>query len=222
MAPEVPTPARPGWLTTLAFVGVALGGLGIVGGIQQLVGARTSVAESEQEVTRGIARFPGMASQPKEVGDAIKAAIPGMVQVDLRWKKRRVALASANILLSAILLVGALQSMRLLGSGRWLWINACLALFPVEILAALVRSLFLRDMTQVWVEALVKAGDVPQAAAKISGPSKVAVSVVAVLYGTWALLLCVYYAITLVQLTRPSTKQLFAAATVEHERDDQE
>jgi len=222
MDPEVKTPARPGWLTTLAVLGVVIGALGIVGGMQVLGQSRASAQKTEQEFTKLLERFPGMRSQPKELRDAIKEAVPGMVRVEQRWKKRRVALASANILLSAVLLVGALQSLRLLGSGRWLWVNASIALFPVEILGALVQILVARDNARVWVDALVKAGDVPQAAGELGVVSKVMVGVAVGLYGSWAVLLCVYYGITLARLNRPETKRLFEAAAIERERDDQE
>ncbi len=220
MAPDATSPARPGWLTTLAVLGVVLGALGIVGGMQVLGQSRASAAKTEQEFQKLLERFPGMRSQPKELRDAIKEAVPGMVQVEQRWKKRRVALASANILLSAMLLVGALQSLRLLGSGRWLWVNASLALFPIEILSALMQVFVARDNARVWVDALVKAGDVPQAAGELQVVSKVMVGVAIGLYGTWAALLCVYYGITLRRLSRPSTKKLFEAAAAERERNE--
>jgi hypothetical protein len=222
MDPEAKNPARPSWLTTLAVLGVVLGAFGIVGGMQVLGQSRASAAKTEQEFTKLLERFPGMRSQPKELRDAIKEAVPGMVQVEQRWKKRRVALASANILLSALLLVGALQSLRLLGSGRWLWLNASLALFPVEILAAIMQVLIARDNARVWVDALVKAGDVPQAAGELAVVSKVMVGVAVGLYGSWAVLLCVYYGITLSRLTKPATKRLFEAAAIERERNDGE
>lgn len=222
MAPDATTPPRPGWLTTLAVIGVVLGALGIVGGMQILGQSRASAAKTEQEFTKLLERFPGMRSQPKELRDAIKEAVPGMVKVEQRWKKRRVALASANILLSAVLLIGALQALRLLGSGRWLWLNASLALFPVEILGALVQVFVARDNARVWVDALVKAGDVPQAAGELQVVSRVMVGVAVGLYGTWAALLCVYYAITIKRLTQPATKRLFEAAAAERERDEGE
>jgi len=217
---DATAPARPGWLTTLAVLGVVLGALGIVGGMQVLGQSRASAAKTEQEFTKMLEWFPGMRSQPKELRDAIKEAVPGMVKVEQRWKKRRVALASANILLSAMLLVGALQALRLLGTGRWLWLNASLALFPIEILGALMQVFVARDSARVWVDALVKAGDVPQAAGEIQVVSKVMVGVAIGLYGSWAVLLCVYYAITLSRLSKPATKQLFEAATAQRERDE--
>jgi len=220
MGPDAKTPARPGWLTTLAVLGVVLGALGIVGGMQVLGQSRASAAKTEQEFTKLLERFPGMRAQPKELRDAIKEAVPGMVKVEQRWKKRRVALASANILLSAMLLVGALQSLRLLGTGRWLWVNASLALFPVEILAALMQVFVARDNARVWVDALVKAGDVPQVAGELQVVSKVMVGVAIGLYGSWSALLCVYYGITLSRLSKPATKKLFETAAIERERDD--
>src|SRR5512140_3214636 len=124
MEPDARIPARPGWLTALAVIGVVLGSFGIVGGMQVLGQSRAAASKTEADLTKLLERFPGMRSQPKELREAIKEAVPGMVQVEQRWKKRRVALASANILLSALLLVGALQALRLLASGRWLWLNA--------------------------------------------------------------------------------------------------
>jgi hypothetical protein len=215
-------PARPGWLTTLAVLGVVLGALGIVGGMQVLGQSRASASKTEQEFTKLLERFPGMRSQPKELRDAIKEAVPGMVKVEQRWKKRRVALASANILLSALLLVGALQSLRLLGTGRWLWLNASLALFPIELLGALMQVFIARDNARVWVDALVKAGDVPQAAGEIQVVSKVMVGVAIGLYGSWAVLLCCYYGITLSRLSKPATKQLFEAAAAERQRNEED
>jgi hypothetical protein len=220
MAPDATPPARPGWLTTLAVMGVVLGALGVVGGMQVLGQSRASAAKTEQELTKLLERFPGIRSQPKELRDAMKEAVPGMVKVEQRWKKRRVALASANILLSALLLVGALQSLRLLGSGRWLWLNASLALFPVEILSALMQVFVARDNARVWVDALLKAGDVPQAAGELQVVSKVMVGVAIGLYGSWSALLCVYYAITLRRLTSHATKKLFEAAAAERERNE--
>jgi hypothetical protein len=222
MGPDAKPLARPSWLTTLAIFGVALGALGIVGGMNTLGQSRASAAKTEQDVAKAFERLPGMGAQPKEFRDAAKEAIPGMLQVDQRWKKRRIALASANILLSAMLLIGALQSLRLFGSGRWLWQNACLALMPVEVLGAVMQTFIVRDMVRVWVDALVKAGDVPQAAAQLAGASKVAVAIIAVLYGAWAILLCVYYSIALVRLSKPAARQLFEAAALERERNEEE
>ena len=222
MEPETKSLTRPGWLTTLAVLGVVIGAFGIVGGMQVLGQSRASAAKTEQEFTKLLERFPGMRSQPKELRDAIKEAVPGMVRVEQQWKKRRVALASANILLSAVLLVGALQALRLLGSGRWLWMNASLALFPVEILGALMQILLARDNARVWVDALVKAGDVPQAAGELGVVSKVMVGVAVALYGSWAALLCVYYGITLGKLTNTTTKRLFEVAAIEREKNEKE
>ena len=222
MEPEAKSLTRPGWLTTLAVLGVVIGAFGIVGGMQVLGQSRASAAKTEQEFTKLLERFPGMRSQPKELRDAIKEAVPGMVKVEQRWKKRRVALASANILLSAVLLVGALQALRLLGSGRWLWMNASLALLPVEILGALVQILVARDNARVWVDALVKAGDVPQAAGELGVVSKVMVGVAVALYGSWAALLCVYYGIALGKLTNTTTKRLFEVAAIEREKNEKE
>jgi hypothetical protein len=222
MEPEAKSLPRPGWLTTLAVLGVVIGAFGIVGGMQVLGQSRASPAKTEQEFTKLLERFPGMRSQPKELHDAIKEAVPGMVRVEQRWKKRRVALASANILLSGVLLVGALQALRLLGSGRWLWMNASLALVPVEILGALMQILVARDNARVWVDALVKAGDVPQAAGELGVVSKVMVGVAVALYGSWAALLCVYYGITLGKLTNTTTKRLFEAAAIEREKNQGE
>jgi hypothetical protein len=222
MEPEAKTPARPGWLTALAIIGVVLGSFGIVGGMQVLGQSRSSASKTEEEMGRLLERFPGMRSQPKELKDAVKLAVPGMVRVEQRWKKRRVALASANILLSAMLLVGAFQALKLLSSGRWLWLNAALALFPIEILGALMQVLIARDNSRVWVGALVKAGDVPQAEGELAVVGKVMVGVAVGLYGTWAVMLSVYYAITVRKLTLASTKQLFETAARDRERDDSE
>jgi hypothetical protein len=219
MEPEQKPIIRPGWLTALGIIGVILGAFGVVGGMQVLGQSRASVAKTEAEFTKLLERFPGMKAQPKELQDAIKEAVPGMVRVEQRWKKRRVALAAANVLLSALLLIGALQSLRLLGSGRWLWMNASIALFPVELLSALLQVFVARDNAKVWVDALVKAGDVPQAAGELAVVGKVMVGVAIGLYGTWAVMLSVYYALSLSKLTRPETVQLFAAAAADRERD---
>jgi hypothetical protein len=200
---------RPGWLTALGIIAVVLGSFGVVGGIQLLSQSRASPADVERQFTQMLDRMPGMKSQPRELKDAVKAAVPGIIKVEQRWKKRRVALAVADILLSGMLLLGALQGLRLLPTGRWLWVNACIAMVPVEIVGAVVQVLVARENAAVWVAALVKAGDVPQAHGELGIVTKVMVGVAAGLYGLKALTLSGFYTTTLVYLRRPPTRALF-------------
>jgi len=200
---------RPGWLTTLAVLGIVIGSLGVVGGLQILGQSQAPAEKMERQIEELMDRFPGMREQPKEVRDALKEAIPAMVRVDKAWRNRRVALAVANLLLSGLLLVGCLQALKLAPSGRWLWLNAALALIPVEVLGAITQVLLARDNARVWVEALVKAGDVPQAAGELAVVGRVMVGVAVGIYGSWALLLCVYYGIAVERLVRPATRRLF-------------
>jgi hypothetical protein len=190
---------------------VVLGSFGIVGGIQLLGRTRVAAGDMEKEMAQVLDHFPGMRAQPKEIKDAMKEAVPTMVKVDQRWKKRRVALAAADMLLSALLLAGALQGLRLLPAGRWLWLNASLALIPVELVAALMQILIARDNAQVMVAALVHASDVPQVGNQLAVVSKAMVGVFAGMYGAKAALLCAYYVVVLWRLTRPAAKALFVA-----------
>ncbi|HEY3356182.1 MAG TPA: hypothetical protein VGQ83_23220 [Polyangia bacterium] len=212
MDPDLERPrARPGWLTTFGIIAVVLGSFGIVGGIQMLSQSRASPADVERQFMRSYERMPLMKGQPKELKDGVKLAVPGFIAVEHRWKKQRVALAVANMLLSAMLLIGALQGLRLLPSGRWLWLNASLALIPVELVAATVTILMARDQAEVFVAAMVKAADVPQAAGELAVVRKLWVGVAVTIGGLKALTLVGYYVATLVMLTKERVRALFVA-----------
>jgi hypothetical protein len=209
---------RPGWLTALGVIAVVLGSFGIVGGIQVLSQSRAAPADVERQFTNMLERMPGMRTQPKELRDAVQEAVPGVIKVEQRWKRQRVALAAADVLLSALLLIGALTALRLQASGRWLWLNASLALIPVEIAGALMQVLVARDNAAVWIAALVKAGDVPGAEGELGVVRRVMIGVAVALYGTKALALCGYYVTTLVMLTRARARALFVAPPPPDER----
>jgi hypothetical protein len=199
-----PTP-RPGWLTAFGIIAVVLGSFGIVGNIQLLSQSRLPSGDIERQFTQMVERLPGMRAQPKELQDALKEAVPGIIDVG----QRRAALAVADMLLSVILLIGALRAMRLLPSGRWLWLNASLALIPIDVLGAVMQTLIARDTANVLVAALVKAGDVPQAQGELAKMPIILIGVVGVMHGLKALGLTAYYAATLVMLTRARHRALF-------------
>jgi len=203
--------ARPGWLTGLGIVAVVLGSFGVVGGIQMLGQTRANPSDVERQFTQMLEKMPGMNAQPKEFKDAMKLAVPGFIKVMQRWKKQRAALAIADILLSGLLLIGALQGLRLLPTGRWLWMNGSLALIPVEVAGALVQVLMTRENAAVFVDSLVKASDLPQASGELGIVRTIWLGAVITMYGVKALALTGFYVTTLVMLSKERARALFVA-----------
>ena len=131
--------ARPGWLTAVCIIALALGGLGLLGSIFGAVSlfAGPRLQSSFQKISFGIpngpqGKLPPNFEEMQELQEKLQGEI---LEIQRPWMTINLSLMIVNLVLSGCLLYGGIQGLQLAPSARtWL-----MGAFAAAILFELVR-----------------------------------------------------------------------------------
>jgi len=207
-----PTGRRPGLLTTLCVLCIALGALGLFnslfGGFMLIVGR-----QFQQFVMKSQAQTPGVPPEMQEAQEEMQTEIYA-IQEKYLW-----ALGGGLIfrfVASALLLVGGIGALALKPWGRQVLIAGCAVAAPFVMLDAILQSLIsMENMTVMnsYMERIIQASPANQTPEKLEGFIRgifgfIKIVSIAVL-GLLAIAKIALYIFGLIYLHKPHIKALF-------------
>ena len=202
----VSTIPRTGWIKAICIIAIVLGGLGLgnalLGAIGLWVGPRMQAAFP-------VVDRPGV---PKRVQELQQDMQRDMQAVQERFWTLNAGLLGVHLVVASGLLVGGIQSLCRIPSGRRILVAACTAAILFELVRGTAQSLiqiqvmsvmghFLQEMMQI------SMNEAAEAAEWVTWGARAAMLVGVVMMLVWILAKVVFYGIAVWYLRKPVVRQ---------------
>ena len=193
------TPQRTGGLTAICVVAIVLGAFGALGALMGTVGMLLN--ERFQSMAQGL-QGAGLPPEAQQVQQQMNQQ---MLALTRRWKPILLPLHAANLVLSVLLLVGAIGLLRRSAGGAKVFSRAllgCLLYVLFNAPASAMYSLQTSKIVQQFMPAMMQAASPPQGAPEAATENVVQTTMVvamAISIGwivVWHLAQAVFYAIS--------------------------